>query len=154
MKIAYLADHPQYVPTVSKWITDEWGRESPGMTQESIEEKFRSYLNRNVIPLTLLAMVENQPVGTASLVFHDMQDRQELSPWLAAVYVLPEYRGKGIGSKLVKVIELLSASLDVEQLYLFTPDRESFYARMNWTVLERTSFREKDVVIMVKSIQD
>jgi N-acetylglutamate synthase-like GNAT family acetyltransferase len=81
-----------------------------------------------------------------------MEDHQELSPWLAAVYVLPEQRGQGIGSKLVKSIELLSAHLDEEQLYLFTPDRESFYARMNWTVLERTNFRDRAVVIMRKSI--
>ena len=152
VKIAYLADHPQHVPTVAKWIIDEWGHQSPSMTQESVETKFRTYLNRNTIPLTLLATSEKRPVGTASLVLHDMEDHQELSPWLASVYVLPEQRGQGIGSKLVKSIELLSAHLDEEQLYLFTPDRESFYARMNWTVLERTNFRDRAVVIMRKSI--
>ena len=97
-------------------------------------------------------MDEEIPVGTASLVIHDVKDRLELSPWLAAVYVPPEHRGKGIGAKLVKSIELLSAQLDVEKLYLFTPDREAFYASMNWTVLERTRYREKDVVIMAKEI--
>ena len=152
MKIAYLASYPQCVPTVAKWVMDEWGHESPSMTQESLEEKFRTHLNRKVIPLTLLAIEEDRPLGTASLVFYDMKDRQDLSPWLAAVYVLPEHRGKGIGSKLVKSIELLAANLEVENLYLFTPDRETFYARMNWTVLERTTYREKDVVIMAKEL--
>jgi GNAT superfamily N-acetyltransferase len=152
MKITYLANHPQHVLTVANWIMAEWGHESPGTTLESLEEKFRTHLNRKAIPLTLLAMEADRPLGTASLVFYDMKDRQDLSPWLAAVYVLPEQRGKGIGSKLVKSIELLAANLEVEKLYLFTPDRESFYARMNWTVLERTTYREKDVVIMVKDI--
>ena len=96
MKIVYLASYPQHVPTVAQWIMDEWGRESPGATLEGLEEKFRAHLNRKAIPLTLLAMEENHPLGTASLVFYDMKDRQDLSPWLAAVYVLPEYRGKGI----------------------------------------------------------
>ena len=152
MKLAYLADYPQHVSTVSKWIMDEWGHETPSTTLESLEERFRTHLNRNAVPLTLLAMDEDLPLGTASLVVYDMKDHQELSPWLAAVYVLPEHRGRGIGSKLVKSIELLSANLDVEKLYLFTPDREAFYARMNWSVLERTSYREKDVVIMVKEL--
>ena len=152
MKITYLANHPQHVSTVAKWVMDEWGHESPGTTLEGLEEKFRTYLNRGTIPLTLLAMENDRPLGIASLVIHDMKDHRELSPWLAAVYVLPEHRGQGIGSKLVKSIELLSANFEVEKLYLFTPDRESFYARMNWTVLERTSYREKDVVIMFKEL--
>ena len=138
MKLAYLADHPQHVVTVAKWIMDEWGHESPGTTLESLKERFRSHLNRNAVPLTLLAMDEDRPLGTASLVVYDMKDHQELSPWLAAVYVLPEHRGKGIGSKLVKSIELLSANLEVEKLYLFTPDREAFYAHMGWNVLKKT----------------
>ena len=150
MKLVYLADYPEYVTTVARWIMDEWGHASPDTTQGSLEEKFRSHLNRHAVPLTLLAMEAGRPQGTASLVFYDMKDHQELSPWLAAVYVLPEQRGRGIGSKLVKTIELLSAHLDVEKLYLFTPDQEGFYARMNWTVLERTRHREKDVAIMVK----
>jgi len=152
MKITYLANHPKNVSTIAKWIVDEWGHESPGTTLESLEERFCTHLNRSVVPMTLLAMESDRPLGTASLVLHDMKDHQELSPWLAAVYVLPEQRGQGIGSKLAKVIELLSANLDVEQLYLFTPDREAFYARMNWTVLKRTRYRDKDVVIMVKEL--
>lgn len=152
MKITYLANHPQHVSTIAKWIMDEWGHQSVSTTQESLEEKFRSHLNWNAIPTTLLAMEADQPLGTASLVAHDMSDHQELSPWLAAVYVPPEHRGQGIGAKLVKSIELLRAQLNVEKLYLFTPDREAFYARLNWTVHERTSYREKDVVIMVKEL--
>lgn len=152
MKIAYLADHPQHVTTVAGWTMDEWGKESPGMTLVSLEDRFRSHLSRKVIPLTVLAMENASPVGTASLVFHDLKDRQDLSPWLSAVYVLPNQRGKGIGTKLVKVIELLASQLDEEQLYLFTPDRESFYAHLGWTVLERTQFRNKDIVIMEKEI--
>lgn len=152
MKITYLASRPQHVSTVAKWVMDEWGHASPGTTLESLKEKFRTHLNRNTVPLTLLAMEADRPLGTASLVIHDMKDHQELSPWLSAVYVLPEHRGQGIGSKLVKSVELLSANLEVEKLYLFTPDHESFYTHMGWSVLERSSYHDKDVLIMAKTI--
>jgi len=152
MKITYLANHPEHVSTVAKWIFDEWGHESPGTTLESLEERFLSHLNRTAIPLTFLAMDEDRPLGTVSLVAHDMVDHQELSPWLSAMYVLPEHRGQGIGTKLVKSVELISAHLEVEQLFLFTPDCEAFYTRLNWTVQERTEYREKDIALMVKEI--
>jgi len=152
MKITYLANYPEHVSTIAKWVMDQWGHESPGSMLEPLEKKFRGNMNRNTVSLTLLAIDEDRPLGTASLMVHDMKDHRELSPWLAAVYVLPDQRRKGIGSKLVKSIELLATNLQVEKLYLFTPDRESFYARMGWTVFERTSYHEKDVVIKVKEL--
>jgi len=152
VKITYLANYPEHVSTVAQWVMDEWGHESPGTRLESLEEKFRGNMKRKEVPLTLLAMEADHPLGTASLVVHDMKIHRELSPWLAGVYVLPDHRGRGIGSKLVKTIELLAANLDVEKLYLFTPDRESFYTHMSWKVFERTSYHEKDVAVMVKEL--
>jgi GNAT superfamily N-acetyltransferase len=112
------------------------------------------HLNRDRIPLTLLALVESQPVGTASIFLHDMDTRMDLTPWLAAVYVLPEFRGQGIGSQLVRAIEDVATRLQLERLYLFTPDREDFYARLGWSVLETAEYRQHSNVIMTKSFME
>jgi GNAT superfamily N-acetyltransferase len=150
--IAYLADYPNYLLIVAGWIFDEWGWEMPGSTLESIQTKFSLQLNRERIPLTMLALVESQPVGTTSISFHDMDTRMDLSPWLAAVYVLPEFRGRGVGSQLVRGIEAAATRLQLERLYLFTPNRESFYAHLGWSVLETVEYRNHSNVIMTKSL--
>ena len=36
-----------------------------------------------------------------SLKENDLWSRKDLNPWMASLYVVPEYRGKGIGSSLV-----------------------------------------------------
>jgi N-acetylglutamate synthase-like GNAT family acetyltransferase len=41
-----------------------------------------------------------------------------------------------------------AADLGVPRLYLFTPDREQFYAHMGWVVHERTHYLDRPVVIM------
>jgi GNAT superfamily N-acetyltransferase len=151
MQISYLADYPQYLPTVAGWIFDEWGWEMPGSTLEGIRAEFSLHLNRDCIPLTLLALVEQQPVGTASIFRHDMDIRMDLTPWLAAVYVAPEFRGQAIGSQLVRGIEAAAIRLQLERLYLFTPDQEAFYARLGWSVLEKVEYRQHANVIMTKS---
>jgi GNAT superfamily N-acetyltransferase len=148
--IAYLADYPQYLPCVADWIYKEWGWELPGSTLESIRSEFSQYLNTDHIPLTMLALVDSQPVGTASITLHDMNTRMELTPWLAAVYVLPEFRRRGLGSELVRAIESAAIRLQLECLYLFTPDQESFYARLGWSVLEIVEFRHHSNVVMTK----
>ncbi len=150
-QIAYLADYPEHLPVVAGWIFDEWGAEMPGSTLQSTLADFSQHLNRDRIPLTMLALEDGQPAGTASIFLHDMETRHELTPWLAAVYVLPEFRNRGIGSGLVRAIEAAAKRLQLERLYLFTPDQEAFYARLGWTTIETAEYRNRSNVIMTKS---
>jgi N-acetylglutamate synthase-like GNAT family acetyltransferase len=99
--------------------------------------------------MTVVALSDETLLGSASLIAHDMDTRMDLSPWLASVYVTPAYRDRGLGSTLVRRIASEAATLGFERLYLFTPDRERFYARLGWTVLERTVYRGYDQVVMV-----
>jgi GNAT superfamily N-acetyltransferase len=152
MLISYLADYPQYLPTVAGWIFDEWGWEMPGSTLENIQAEFSLHLNRDRIPLTMLALADGQPAGTASIFLHDMDSRMDLTPWLAGVYVVPEFRRQGVGSQLVRAIEAAATRLQLGRLYLFTPDQEAFYARLGWSVLETVEYRHHSNVIMTKSL--
>ena len=45
--------------------------------------------------------MDQELFGSAAIIEHDMDTRMELSPWLASVFVAPEFRKRGIGSKLV-----------------------------------------------------
>jgi N-acetylglutamate synthase-like GNAT family acetyltransferase len=151
ISIFLLADVPQHLKTVAGWIFAEWGHLIPGLTDGKVEEKLRTHLNRSAIPLSVVAISAGQPVGTASLMWTDMSSRSELSPWLASVFVAAEFRKRGIGSELVKAIEAISQTLQVQKLYLFTPDQAHFYTRLGWSVLEEMEYRGEHVVVMVKS---
>ncbi len=151
LTISFLADTPQHLPTVASWIFDEWDHLIPGFTLEKLEAKLKGYLNKDTVPLALVALSDGLPVGTASIQPEDMSTRPDLSPWLAAVYVAPDYRNKGIGAQLVKGIENAARSLGIRKLYLFTPDQEKFYARLGWSLMETTNYRDQQVVIMDKT---
>jgi N-acetylglutamate synthase-like GNAT family acetyltransferase len=70
------------------------------------------------------------------------------------VFVISEYRSKGVGRALVSRIGDEARKLGVSKLFLFTPDRETFYSQLGWHVFERTNYRNEDVVIMTKEITD
>jgi GNAT superfamily N-acetyltransferase len=95
-----------------------------------------------------VALADGQLLGSASLVAQDMEIHPELSPWLASVYVAPEFRRQGIGSALVERVVGEARALGVSRLHLYTPDKEGFYARLGWHTLERVDYRDHHVAVM------
>ncbi len=152
LSIEYLVDYPQYIPVVAKWLHSEWGHHNPDKTVQDYEESVRRQLGRDNIPLMLIALWDGLPAGTASIFVQDMDIHPELSPWLAAVYVSSDYRNKGIGSKLVGAIEENARNLRIATLYLWTPDKEHFYSRLGWSVLERPVHLNQPVVLMTREV--
>lgn len=55
---------------------------------------------KNKLPLTFIALKDNELVGTIGLWRSDLMSRQDLFPWLSALFVKENFRGKRIGQKL------------------------------------------------------
>jgi N-acetylglutamate synthase-like GNAT family acetyltransferase len=147
-EIAYLADFPGDVDAIASWLHAEWGWFTPGSTLEDRREKLARHLNRDVLPLAIVARQNGRPVGTAALRVNDMDSRPNLTPWLASVYVRPSCRGRGLGTELITRIEREALRLGFDRLYLVTFDGAAFYAARGWTIHERTSYRTEPVVVM------
>lgn len=148
MRIEYLTDHPEALPILAKWQHAEWGHLRPGDTLEKRTVRLRGFSNGNQIPMTVVALDENEVLGSASLIEHDMETRMDLTPWLAGVFVGEQYRRRGIGAELVRRIMAEAKRLKVPLLYLYTVHSEKFYAALGWKLMERTSYRHQDIVIM------
>jgi N-acetylglutamate synthase-like GNAT family acetyltransferase len=148
IRIDYLADHPECIPTLAEWHLRQWSYLSPGDSIERRNTSLRRHSGRRQIPTTFVALADSLPIGCASLVEHDMDTRMQLSPWMASVYVDPGYRRQGTGSALVQRVVDEAQALAVATLYLYTPDKESFYSRLGWQVMERTLYRGYQQVVM------
>ncbi len=154
MKIEYLADHADRIETLARWHHEEWQHLNPGDTVEQRKARMSEHLGRRRIPTTFVALEGDTLLGSACLLADDMHQYRDLTPWLASVFVAPEQRGRGVGSAVVRRVVEEARALDVKTLYLYTPDRESFYARMGWSIHERTEYMGVGVVIMQLSMQD
>lgn len=148
MHISYLAEHPHLIPALAEWHHAEWAHLNPGDTVEARISRMQKLLAKEQVPTAFVALQGETLLGSASLIDNDMDTRKDLWPWLASVYVAPEFRDRGVGSALVQRVVDEARGLGVETLYLFTPDRESLYARIGWKVIERTEYRGEQVVVM------
>lgn len=154
MKIEYLADCPDAIPTLSRWHHREWLVYNPGESMGERVEKMTAQAGKGTVPTTFVAIEDGTVLGSASLVAHDMDTRMDLSPWLASVLVAPEHRRRGVGTALIHRVVDEARTLGFRTLYLFTPDKEALYTKLGWQFLERTEYLAQTVVIMSLAIAD
>jgi len=152
MKISYLADHQNLIPTISAWFYHEWSYLYPERTSNDVTKSIAERINKDSIPMALVALEGNELLGTVCLKIHDMDSRPDLSPWLADLYVKKSCRRNGIGSALVKAIEKKAVQLGIRRLYLYTPDSEKFYTGLDWVVKETKNYHNVRVTVMEKEI--
>jgi predicted N-acetyltransferase YhbS len=127
------------------------------LPEETIERriiKLQKHVNKDTLPIGWVAHADGQVFGTAALRVHDLEGREDLTPWLGGVFVLPEHRHRGVASALCRAAEERAWLLGFEALYLFTPDQQALYARLGWRKSERAVWRglESDIMMKTKPI--
>ena len=148
IEIIDLITIPSAISKLANWHYGQWSYLNPAKTVEKRMEILRKHLETNIIPTTFVALIGNKVVGSASLVENDMEDRLELTPWLASVFVDPKYREMGAGTKLVNKIIELARKNGNKEFYLYTPDKENFYQKIGWQTFEKREFHDENVTIM------
>ncbi|MEC9482741.1 MAG: GNAT family N-acetyltransferase [Halomonas sp.] len=143
-----------HIETVAAWQQAAWGHLNPTLDFLGRCTEVRGECGPAGVPRVFVAMVEAHPVGTASLIEDDMSTRPELTPWLASVFVLPEWRGRGIASRLVRRVEEEARQADVERFYLYTPDQQALYRRLGWQAFEDVSYRGEQVTLMYRTLEE
>ncbi len=147
-----IKEKPSLIPQIAQWIYEQWGQygsRSFDQIQIAIQDQ-----NNLDYPFTLVAVENEEPVGTASLKAHDMDILQHLTPWLSGVYVPPAHRGKGIASSLIQEVVQRARNLGFEQLYLFTDSGVPLYKKLGWSPVQELQYHGLDVVVMDRKLTE
>lgn len=135
LTIRPLSHTPERVPEVAGWIWSAFWSHGKGFTQTELEQLL-ARVDEASIPNAWLAWVQDSPAGCINLIENDDSARSHLRPWLAALYVKPEFRNQGIAAKLVHTVKEEAARLGETELFLGT-DIPDFYIKQGARVIER-----------------
>jgi len=102
-----------------------------------ITEYFKS-TSLTSFPITLIAVADNECIGTISIFENDLKTQNDLTPWLASLYVIPNYRCKGIAEKLINRVRDVVKDLGFKTLYLRTEHTSGYYKRLGWEYVYKT----------------
>jgi predicted N-acetyltransferase YhbS len=153
VRISYLIEHPEYVPQLAQWLFEEWDSILGEKTPEARVKKLHAHLNRDKLPIAWVAHANDEPLGTAALRVHDLEGREDLTPWLGGVFVGARFRRQGIGAALCAAVEHEARSRGIQTLHLFTLDKQPWYSRMGWTLLGPCVWHQRPGEIMCKRLQ-
>ena len=101
------------------------------------------------LPLHLAAIDNHRALGSASIIPDDEVTGWEGNDWwLANVFVLPEYRGRGIGSSLIKRAIEIARESGARDLHLVTDTVENWYLKQGWESLGFGEVHGHEMVVM------
>jgi GNAT superfamily N-acetyltransferase len=152
-RISYLSDHPEYIPQLAQWLFEQWDSILGEKTIETRIRKLQAHMNRDKLPIAWVAHADGQLLGTAALRVHDLEGREDLTPWLGGVFVSSDFRRRGIGAALCAVVEEEVRSRGIQTLYLFTLDKQAWYSRLDWIELCPCVWHERSGDIMCKQLR-
>src|SRR3954471_4511444 len=152
--IHYLAYHPGYADHLARFSWQEWQRvyESRGQIFEDALGSYRERTNVDCLPLALIACHGAELIGTVSLKEQDLDIRPHVTPWLGGLFVVPEWRGRGVASLLMHRAVAEAGRLRLNELYLWTSSAEPLYLKLGWKLVERTEYCDKEISIMQTAV--
>lgn len=147
--ISNLRERPEFFPTVADRVWDfTW--KSKGVSLERVSAGLRELISHETFPFVIVAHDGERYLGSALGIASDMDERPEYTPWVAAVWVEPEYRGQNVGRSLVSCAagSLLQA---FQRAYLCArAARHDFYERQGWVSIER-DVGERQLTVFIKN---
>ena len=153
VRISYLIEHPKYVRQLAQWLFEEWDSIIGEKTVDVRIKKLKAHMKRDQLPIAWVAHANGQLLGSASLREHDLEGREDLTPWLGGVFVGAQFRHRGIGRALCATVETAARSRGVQTLHLFTLDKQAWYAQQGWTVVAPCVWHDRPGDIMSKRLQ-
>lgn len=132
IEVFELRDKMAFFDEAVQMYWDQWGSESNFKFYQDC--MLHSCSSDCDLPRFYIAVQNDSIVGTYALLRNDLISRQDLFPWLACLYVVPELRGNKVGSILLNHALEETKSLGLTKLYLST-DLEGYYEKYDWTYL-------------------
>lgn len=146
LKIYNIIDRPEYLEEVAILTQKEWG------SKTSAEEEFKLKIKKKIAKIKnsfdnpsyckLILLDEDKLIGFISIFPTDGEERKDLTPWYATMYVKKEYRGLGYSKILNDAILNEARDRNFKYIYLKT-DLVNYYEKFGAKYIEELDNGEK-----------
>lgn len=153
LKIYNIREKQEYLKEVATLTQLEWGSKSDK------EEEFNNKVNKKIEKIInnfnnpyyckLILLDDKKLIGFISLFETDGEERNDLKPWYATMYIKKEYRGKGYSKMLNSAILNEAKNRKFKRVYLKS-NLVNYYEKFGAMYLQDLSNGEKLYYIDIK----
>jgi len=146
LKIYNIKEKQEYIKEIAILTQKEWGSDSK--TQQEFDEKVNKKISKIINNLNnkdyckLILLDDDKLVGFISIFPSDGEERKDLTPWYATMYVKKEYRKKGYSKLLNDSILEEARKRGYKKIYLKT-DLQNYYEKFGAIYIENLKNGEK-----------
>ena len=146
LQIYNIKDRSEFIKEVATLTQKEWGQ--TGLTEEQFNNKVNKKIEKiknsfeNKFYCKLILVENNTLIGFISIFPTDGEERKDLSPWYATMFVKEEYMGKGYSKILNNAILEEARRRGIQRIYLKT-DLANYYEKFGAKYIENLSNGEK-----------
>lgn len=126
-QIINIREHPQWVENAAEYFSSRWNIDK----QLYLESMRDSVSTSSPIPRWYIMLRDDKIIGGYGLIENDFMVRTDLCPWLCALYVEPDERGKRFGESLLRHSRYEIKKLGYAKVYLNT-DHVNYYEKYDW----------------------
>lgn len=127
VRIISVRDNPEYLAQAVDYFSSKWG-----ISKEIYAESIGCSLTTgSPLPRWYLMLRGTEIIGSYGLITNDFNSRQDLLPWLCALYIEKAERGNNLGAILLAHGKAEATKLGFPNLHLFT-DHIGYYERHGW----------------------
>ncbi|MFE3576798.1 GNAT family N-acetyltransferase [Lysinibacillus sp. NPDC059133] len=150
MDIDLLVNKPEYIEDVAEMVYKEFvvATRSKKTYEEVVDFFKRTYVNE--FPITFIANVDGQCVGTVSVFENDWKERPQYKPWLASLFVEPSYRSQKMGFYLIKALLEHMKKIGYTKVFLKTENASVYYEKRGWERIETVLDEQGDPIDIFK----
>ena len=145
LQILKLEDHKEFIREYFELCLKEWGTYfNQNEFEKKISTKVTSYLNGNMTNIiSVIILVENNELlGFISLFQTDGNERVDLTPWYATMYVKENYRHHGYSKILSQAILEQAKYFGYQRVYLKS-NLKNYYEKFGAQFMEVLNNGEK-----------
>ena len=127
-----LSHHLDAMPALAQGFIQEWSQWYGPDGRGDASADLQAFAQEDGLPLGVVVLNEGQVCGVAALKAQSIDAFAHWAPWAAAGYVLPAWRGQGLGAALLRGLVQEAARQGHEAVYCGTATAQRLLEREGW----------------------